>query len=228
MTVENGDLVLPDGMRYRLLLLPANRQIPMQSLKEIERLVKAGASVSGPRPDRIPGLTNYPNEDRELQKIAGTIWGNCDGNFVKEALCGKGHVFWGLPVSEVLAKRGISPDVVFREPRSGEGVLPGSLAAGILFNHRSSKDEETYFISNQEDCFREVVASFRRTRRARLDSATPASFGLSLRCVSGHDWRGPSHQYKRNTWKERHTCHTAAAASHFQGHSHIKGQKDIR
>ena len=161
MTVENGDLVLPDGMRYRLLLLPGNRQIPMQSLKEIDRLVKAGASIAGPRPDRIPGLTNYPNEDREIQKIAGTIWGNCDGNSVKEARCGKGYVFWGLPVSEVLAKRGISPDVVFREPRSGEGVLQESLAAGILFNHRSSKDEETYFISNQEDCFREVVASFR-------------------------------------------------------------------
>jgi len=29
------------------------------------------------------------------------------------------------------------------------------------FNHRSSEGVEIYFISNQEDCYREVVASFR-------------------------------------------------------------------
>ena len=161
MTVENSDLVLPDGMRYRLLMLPGNRQISLQSLKEIERLVRAGAAIAGPRPDRIPGLTNYPNEDRELQKIAGAIWGSCDGNTVKEARHGKGRVFWNLPVSEALARLGTSPDVSFHESRSGEGVPSGTLAAGIEFNHRSSKGSEIYFISNQEDCYREVVASFR-------------------------------------------------------------------
>lgn len=161
MTVENGDLVLPDGMRYRLLLLPGNRQIPMQSLKEIDRLVRAGAAIAGPRPDRIPGLTNFPNEDRELQKIAGTIWGNCDGNTIKETRHEKGNVFWNLPLSEALARLGTSPDLSFHETRSREGVPSGMPATGILFNHRSSKDAETYFISNQEDCFREVVASFR-------------------------------------------------------------------
>ena len=161
MTVKEGDLVLPDGMRYRLLLLPSNRQIPLESLKEIERLVKAGAAIAGPRPDRIPGLTNYPKQDEVLQKLAGTIWGNSDGSTVKDAFYGKGHVFWGLPVSEVLTKLGISPDVVFRESRSAAGVLAGSLANGIEFNHRSAEGTEIYFISNQEDCYREVVASFR-------------------------------------------------------------------
>lgn len=161
MTVENGDVVLPDGMRYRLLLLPGNRQIPLQSLKEIERLVTAGAAIAGPRPVRVPGLTNFPDQDQALQKLAEGIWGNCDGSTVKESTHGKGHVFWGLPVSEALARLGISPDVTFHEGRSGEEVRAETLAAGIEFNHRSSEGMEIYFISNQEDSYREVLASFR-------------------------------------------------------------------
>ena len=135
MVVKDGHLVLPDGMRYRLLMLPRNRQISLEGLKEVERLVKAGAAISGPRPERVPGLTNFPDQDLSLQNLAAAIWRNCDGNTVKEIRYERGHVFWNLPVSEALGCLGIAPDFSIREGRSGEGVQAGTPAAAIEFNH---------------------------------------------------------------------------------------------
>jgi hypothetical protein len=161
MTVRNGYLVLPDGMRYRLLLLPENRQISLPALREIERLVREGAAVSGPKPSKVPGLTNYPENDRKLHELASKIWNNCDGSTIHEERCGKGRIFWGLPVNEVFSHLGITPDVHMTEAVSGFSVTAGTPAQGIEFNHRQTDDSEIYFISNQEDCFRELSASFR-------------------------------------------------------------------
>jgi len=161
MTVQEGAFVLLDGMRYRLLLLPETRQISLPALKEIERLVRAGGAVAGPKPTGVPGLTNYPENDQKLQELASKIWGACNGTTVQENRYGKGRVFWGLPVSQVLARLGLSQDLRVTEAVSGFSVSAGQPAHGIEFNHRRTADAEIYFISNQEDCFREISATFR-------------------------------------------------------------------
>lgn len=166
MTVKDGYLVLPaspaklgersgDGMRYRLLVLPADRQMPLATLQEVERLVKAGAAVSGPKPNRVPGLTNFPQNDQKLQVLADRIWGDCEGASTTTAAFGQGRVFWGKPLAQVLPELGVPAAVRFTEA--------GAAARGMEFNHRSDQGVEIYFISNQEDCHREVTASFRAT-----------------------------------------------------------------
>lgn len=155
MTVENGALVLPDGMRYRLLVLPADRTMPLTTLQEVERLVKAGAAVSGPKPSRVPGLTNFPHNDQKLQTLADRIWGDCDGKLTTDAPFGKGRVFWGKPLAQILLGLDVPAAVRFTEANSA--------ARGMEFNHRIDQGTEIYFISNQEDCYREVTASFRTT-----------------------------------------------------------------
>jgi hypothetical protein len=94
MTVKDGRLVLPDGMSYRALVLPERDTMTPALLKKIHALVKAGATVVGPRPLKSPSLVGYPQCDIEVKKLADELWGNCDGKITKEHTLGKGKVIW--------------------------------------------------------------------------------------------------------------------------------------
>ena len=75
MTVKDGRLTLPDGMSYRLLVLPTVQTITPRLLGKIKELVDAGATVIGPRPLRSPSLADYPNCDGEVKRLADELWG---------------------------------------------------------------------------------------------------------------------------------------------------------
>ncbi len=49
MTVRQGRLVLPDGMSYRLLVLPDSETMTPELLGKVKELAEAGATVVGPR-----------------------------------------------------------------------------------------------------------------------------------------------------------------------------------
>lgn len=75
MKVKDGKLVLPDGMNYRLLVLPQIETMTPTLLRKIKELVQAGATVLGPPPQSAPGLANYPNCDAEVKQLAAELWG---------------------------------------------------------------------------------------------------------------------------------------------------------
>ena len=112
MTVRDGRLILPSGMSYRLLVLPPGAPMTPALRAKIKDLVNAGATVVGPRPSESPSLADYPRCDREVQRIAAEVWGDCDGESLTENRFGKGKVIWGKPLADVLADckcRRISP-----------------------------------------------------------------------------------------------------------------------
>jgi hypothetical protein len=49
---KEGRIVLPDGMDYKLLMLPDERRMSLPVLHKISDLVEAGAVVAGPKPQR--------------------------------------------------------------------------------------------------------------------------------------------------------------------------------
>ena len=58
--------------------------------------------------------------------MAAELWGRIDGRTVTENRVGKGRVFWGKPLKDVLAAIGASPDVEFGrlvETRTGTPVV---------------------------------------------------------------------------------------------------------
>ena len=79
LTVENGNLVLPTGQPYRVMLLPDRDDISLEVLKSLEKLVSAGAILIGRKPERTTSLKNYPDCDAEVKSMAEKLWGNCDG-----------------------------------------------------------------------------------------------------------------------------------------------------
>ncbi len=56
----DGRLVLPDGMSYRVLVLPERETMTPALLRKVRDLVAAGATVIGPPPRKSPGLAGYP------------------------------------------------------------------------------------------------------------------------------------------------------------------------
>ncbi|MGO8931240.1 MAG: glycosyl hydrolase [Limisphaerales bacterium] len=75
MSVKKGRLVLPDGMSYRVLVLPEVPTMTPALLRKVRELVRAGATVIGPPPVKSPSLSGYPQCDAEVKKLAVEIWG---------------------------------------------------------------------------------------------------------------------------------------------------------
>jgi hypothetical protein len=110
-SVADGDIVFPDGMRYRVLVLPERETMTPALLRKVKHLVADGATVIGPPPITSPGLTGYPSCDEEVASLAREIWGACDGISVRENHFGKGRVIW-----------------VRKDARDGRGTLRDSSA----------------------------------------------------------------------------------------------------
>jgi hypothetical protein len=153
MTVsDNGRLVLPDGMNYRILVLPQTDRIRPELLRKIQSFVAGGAIIVGPKPRRSPSLQNGADKaDLEVQALADEIWGDLDGVQRNKHFYGKGLVTWGLPLEDVLSLAEI--------PRDTEFVAP--LDASISWIHRRSDDADIYFVANRTDRPQEVESRFR-------------------------------------------------------------------
>ncbi len=96
MSVKDGRLVLPDGMSYRMLVLPKAGTMTPRLLTRIKKLVAAGATVVGAPPLDSPSLSDYPRCDNEVKELARQLWGTNDPPEKPVArLFGKGKIIWG-------------------------------------------------------------------------------------------------------------------------------------
>lgn len=137
--VKNGRIVLPDGMNYRLLVLGDQKDISPDVLKKIEQMVKEGIILVGPPPERASGLSGYPASDQEVKEIVARLWGNIDQESTFINIYGKGRVYSGKTVGEVLNMEKISPDFFWKADSD----------VGLWYIHRSTDEAEIYFIMNK-------------------------------------------------------------------------------
>jgi hypothetical protein len=72
--VKDGHIVFPDGMSYRILVLPRVHTMTPRVLEKIAALVEAGATVLGAPPQRSPSLSNYPECDQQVRELAARLW----------------------------------------------------------------------------------------------------------------------------------------------------------
>lgn len=139
VSVKNGRLTLPDGMSYRVLVLPDTERMPLAVITKISNLVKQGATVIGSRPTMDSGLKNYPECDLAVKGAASQLWGKMDQRNSRLNKYGKGRVFAKGSVRDVLMNDGIQPDFIYT----------GKDGDFIDFIHRSTPEAEIYFIANR-------------------------------------------------------------------------------
>lgn len=155
LSVKDGKLVLPDGMSYRVLVLPETKQMPVEVIEKLEALVRRGATIIGPRPESDPGLKDYPRCDAMVQRYAAILWDEIDGEKVFENRLGAGRVIEGKSIRQVLLEDGVKPDV---EVTGAEDVF-------IDFIHRATPDAHFYFLANRNDRAEKVSVTFRQNGR---------------------------------------------------------------
>ena len=156
-SVRDGRITLPDGMQYELLVLPERQDIDLKVLRKIAALVKAGATVVGPKPTRSNGLEAYLAREGRIKQLADALWGRCDGKTVHENAYGKGRVIWGRALRDILHARGIGPDF---------GYTAQTESADIDYIHRRSGQTHIYFIRNKGMREETIEAHFRVTGKA--------------------------------------------------------------
>lgn len=149
LSVVDGRFVLPDGMSYRVLVLPEQTTMRPTLLAKLRELIRAGGVVVGTKPLRSPSLENYPSCDREVKTLADEIWQDCDGSRRTSAAFGKGCVFQGVDLDAVFTQLGVAAD------------LAGADAEKLLWTHRKATEGDIYYLSNQTDETLAPQVSFR-------------------------------------------------------------------
>jgi hypothetical protein len=140
VSYRNNRIVFPDGMQYRLLVLPPETAIDLSVLRKVQMLVRAGMTVVGPRPLQTNSLTQYPQADLELKAIADSMWGPLDGVNRTEHSYGKGKVIWGKNIRTVLQEMNIQPDLSFTSTQPD---------TQLDYIHRTSDNADIYFVANR-------------------------------------------------------------------------------
>ena len=177
MSVHDGRLALPDGMSYRLLVLPERETMTPALLRKIRDLAAAGAVIVGPPPRKSPGLSGYPDCDAEVRALAAELWGDCDGVHVTKHAVGKGRIIWERGPAATAASAA-NADVPKREEDSRAGTWEVGAAplakpeqygdfaipvrvltemglapdfesdADLRYAHRRDGDTDIYFVAN--------------------------------------------------------------------------------
>jgi hypothetical protein len=145
LRVVNGWLTLPDGMRYRILVMPDLPMISLAALKKIRELIQGGATVlARTKPNETTGLTG---SDAEVRRIADELWGSCGQHF------GKGRLVCSGTGRELLLADHVPQDFEFESAPAGS----------IDYIHHTEGRAEIYFVSNQTERAVLFPAMFRVT-----------------------------------------------------------------
>lgn len=139
-TARNGRIYLPDGMNYALLYLaPDTNFISLPVLRKVEQMVKDGIVLLGNPPERAAGLTGYPDSDKEVQSIADRLWSRTDKKNGSVSAYGKGRVYTGKSIAEVLKLEAIEPDFSYTADEDVD----------VSYIHRSGNELEIYYVANK-------------------------------------------------------------------------------
>ena len=152
MAVRDGCIVLPDGMSYRVMVLPEATPMPLKDLQKLANLVKAGATVIGPPPTGMAGMILHPGEKEKFDALVKDLWGGMDGASVTERKIGAGRLIWGQTARRVLQNENIPPDF------EADGV---SDEGTIDWIHRRTVNADVYFVASRWEHPEKISATFR-------------------------------------------------------------------
>lgn len=133
LSVEQGAIVAPGG-RYKTLVVPECRHMPVETLKQILRLERSGAKVISHKklPSDVPGLANLKTRRAELQQTRDELVHTSSA-----PAANTGKFLQGDNLEELLAAADVD-----REPL---------VDLGLKFVRRRDDNGWIYFIVNHAD-----------------------------------------------------------------------------
>lgn len=145
---DDGRIVAPGGVRYRLLVLPDSDTMSREVLAKVNRLLDAGAKVCAThRPTRFPGLRGWPQDAAAFADEVSATWSK--GIFEMNA-------------ADALKRIGAEPDVLPVTSSTDGRKLEYPRFAWI---HRTDGKADWYFVTRANDVEETLTVSFRQRGR---------------------------------------------------------------
>jgi len=135
--VDDAALVSQGGTRYRTVLVPATKYMPIETMEHLVRLARAGATVAFYRglPADVAGLRELEGHRARLRAIVDELkFTATAGGAVKRAALGRGAVLVGDDLGSLLGAAGARHEPAF--------------ALGLQLVRRRERDGYTYLIVN--------------------------------------------------------------------------------
>jgi hypothetical protein len=153
MSVKDQRIVLPDGMSYRILILPDDRPMTLDALRKVSDLIHAGATVLGTPPSGLAGMPLAPDEERSFETLIADLWGgDRDGSATLKRKLGAGYLVSRQSARQTLLEAGVPPDF----------EVSGLTEAGAVYwIHRRMEDADLYFVSSHWPPEEELECTFR-------------------------------------------------------------------
>ena len=152
ISIKDDKIHVENGGDYRIIKLRDSENMLLSTAKKLKELVLNGAVILGDKPKDSPSLMDDENDVKEILSIADELWGKTKSG-IKQV--GKGRVYWGKTIEEVLQEEKIAKDV----------IAPKEL--DINWIHRETKDAHIYFIASKEETPIDLSLSF------RIDNLSP-------------------------------------------------------
>ena len=138
MSIDHHDIKMPEGMKYKMIVIDGSTYISKKALSKIDEMVRNGAILYANKKDCISYAMKY-GIDQAYQECVDSLWGT-DEHSENIHTYGKGKVYQNISLAEVLADAGISPDI-----RLKSGNEPNDK---VYFNHRVMEGDDIYFVYN--------------------------------------------------------------------------------
>jgi hypothetical protein len=131
---HHGEIVTASGMSYKMLILDDNAEyMSLPVLRKISELVNEGAVIVGKKPVGTPSLSD---DTLEYRAIVNNLWKNEHG----ENSIGKGKVFSGMTIGEVMKELKVQPDFKCISPSEDKK---------LFFVHRKMEHVDIYWVNNR-------------------------------------------------------------------------------
>jgi hypothetical protein len=149
-SINEGKIVLPDGLKYQVCIMAPVDIITSKSLARISELVCEGMIlVVSSKPFKSFGMSD---DDDEVKKMANLLFGDLDGKDGTVSDYGKGKVIWKSNYADALQYLKINPDFSYTSAKGD---------AAIHYIHKQIQGNHCYFISNHKRQPESIIASFR-------------------------------------------------------------------
>lgn len=136
LEIGNGNLVLPEGITYQMLVLQNCETITLESLERIAEIAKAGVVIAGDKPEHPAGYFLTENDRDHFRKLVDDTWS-------------LPNVYESSDWEAVMNAEGILPDLVIHGRDD------------IQFAHRKTPDADIYFLYNPDSVAQRFECTFR-------------------------------------------------------------------
>ena len=107
LSVEDSCIVTPEGLRYRMLWMPDNKRMLVETLEKLLELVRGGAVIVGNAPEDMATLTGGEAAKARFDALVAELWG---GKYGRQVLA-------KTSIDDALGLLGIPPDVTGADVR---------------------------------------------------------------------------------------------------------------